>query len=202
MDANEMFCLIESYMIHNNFAYNLYIAYMSLLESNNLYNDIINKASGFFTMAQYSLSKCMVLEFAKLFCGSGEERTINKLINVVEANIHLFETKDVLKHCSNAKQYMDITLNPIIKNLKSRRDQDLAHNDKKFFDGKNNPAVESPISCEDIIALYNYIFEFLNYLIESLQIEKKVCLDTGADDFKSFIEEFYDLSTNTSNTCT
>ena len=58
MNVNEMFSLIESYLQHNNFAYNLYIAYMSLHESNKLHYNLLNKAPGFFTMTQYALSKC------------------------------------------------------------------------------------------------------------------------------------------------
>ncbi len=201
MNVNEMFSLIESYLQHNNFAYNLYIAYMSLHESNKSHNNLLNKAPGFFTMTQYALSKCMLLEFAKLYCGSGDERTIYKLIKIVEANLHLFNTKDIQILCSNAKKYMETILNPTIENLKSRRNEDLAHNDKKFFDGMRNPALESYISCDNINVLYEYTFEFLNRLIEALPTEKKVCLYKGADDFESFIEEFDDLLKNASNTC-
>jgi hypothetical protein len=201
MNANEMFLLIESYMQHNNFAYNLYIAYVSLYESNKSHNNLISKASGFFTMTQYALNKCMLLEFAKLYCGSGDERTIYKLIKMVEANLHLFNTKDTSILCDNAKKYMETILSPIIEKLKRRRNEDLAHNDKKFFDGIINPALESYISCDDIDALYKFTHEFLSCLIEALPTEKKVCLHTGADDFKSFIEEFDNMLINASNTC-
>lgn len=201
MNENEMFSLIESYMQHNNFAHNLYIAYMSLFENINKHNEILNKAPGFFDITRYALSKCMILEFAKLYCGSGEERTIYKLINIVKANLHLFNTKDIQDFCTEAERHMETKLKPIIDKLKKRRNEDLAHNDKKFFDGSKNPAIENWISCDDINELYEYTFKFLYHLIEALSIDKRVVLYEGTDDFNTFIEEFNSLIQNESNNC-
>lgn len=189
MNANEMFLLIESYLQHNNFAYNLYVAYMSLFESNNRHNEIINKAPGFFTMTQYALNKCMLLEFSKFYCGTGKERNILKLISIVEANLHLFPKEETQTLCNNAKKELETNLKPIIEKLKNRRNGDLAHNDPKFFDGLNNPAKENYIACEDIIKLYEFTFEILKSFIEALKIDKKVSLSVGADDFSVFIDE-------------
>jgi len=194
-----MFFLIESYMQHNNFAHNLYVAYMSLFENINNHNEIMNKASGFFDITRYALSKCMLLEFAKLYCGSGDERTIHKLINIVKANLHLFDTKDIYVFCTEAERYMETKLNPIIDKLKNRRNEDLAHNDKKFFDGLKNPAIENRISSDDINEIYEYTFRFLSHLIDALALDKRVVLYEGADDFNAFVEEFHSLLQKESN---
>ena len=203
MDTHEMYSLLQSYMQHNNFAYNLYVAYMSLLENINKHNAILNKAPGFFNITRYALSKCMILEFAKLYCRSGNdnERTIYKLINIVKANLHLFNTKDIQNHCSEAESYIEKTLKPTIENLKKRRNEDLAHNDVKFFDGLKNPAIENYISCDEINALYKFTLEFLCRLVEALSVNRQVQLDIGADDFSTFVEEFDSLIQNASNTC-
>ena len=68
-----MFCEIRAYLFHINFANNCLDAYMSLFKNMQTNTDILNKASGFFQISEYALSKCMILEYAKLFCGSSDE---------------------------------------------------------------------------------------------------------------------------------
>ena len=201
MNENEMFSLIESYMQHNNFAYNLYVAYMSLFENVHKHYDVLNKAPCFFNTTRYALSKCMILEFAKLYCGSGDERTIYKLINIVKANSQLFNKNDIHNFCVEVENHIETKLKPIIDKLKNRRNKDLAHNDKEFFDGLKNPAIENQISCDDIKELYEYTLKFLCHLIEAVPIDKRVVLYEGTDDLSNFIDEFNSMGQNASNTC-
>ena len=95
-DKQAMYREIEAYMQHINFAYNCYEAYISLFDINERYNDVLNLSPGFFTITRFSLSKCLLLETAKLFCGSKDERTIQKLIRIVQSNNSAFDTKLVL----------------------------------------------------------------------------------------------------------
>ena len=77
---------IEAYLQHINFAYNCYEAYNELHNVNEINNELLNISAGFFTITRFALSKCLLVETAKLFCGSGDERTIPKLINVAKSN--------------------------------------------------------------------------------------------------------------------
>ena len=190
-DKQAMYLEIEAYMQHINFAYNCYEAYVSLCDINERYNDVLNLSPGFFTVTRFSLSKCLLLETAKLFCGSNkDERTIQKLIRIVQSNNSVFEYE-------NAKTLCDVVHNALanrfantIDKIKARRNKDLTHNDRLFFYGDKNPAEENYITPSEIEELLLYTFDVCNELLECLHYDEKVILINGANDISTLIEKF------------
>lgn len=51
-------------------------------------------------------------------------------------------------------------MDDLILRLKTRRDKDLVHNDKKYFDGEINPAIENYISVQECEMLFNCVYEY------------------------------------------
>lgn len=190
MDKNCMFYEIEAYMKHLVFAHNCLQAYMCLLRNIEQHNDILNEAPGFFTITKYSLSKCAVLEFAKLFKNSSKEKTICKLINVVKANNNLFSNGNAMKLCAIAEEKLFTEFESVILKLKVRRDKDLGHNDKEYFHNDRNPALENYISLRELETLYNFAMNFCNELLNALQIETTIVLENGADDLDDLINKY------------
>lgn len=188
-----MFLELEAYLKHINFANNCLDAYMSLHENIQKNDDILNKAPGFFLISKYALNKCVTLEYAKLFCGSSDEKTIYKLLNNVKANANLFPKGKAMKIYNHFEPYLHNDLKGIIDCLTVRRDKDLAHNDPKYFYGTNNPAEDNYISPEEFGKLYGFCFELCESLLELLDGDEKVILCNGANDFDDFIEEYCQL---------
>lgn len=192
MNKEKMFEEIEAYFQHINYAYNTGVAYFALRD-NTVIENIANKAPGFFTMAQYALSKTLFIELAKMFCGSGEERTFRKLINMVEGNCHLFTSpKTIKKLCEEARDLLDNTYSQTIARIKSRRDKDLTHNDPEYFSGKRNPAVENDIPPKEAENLCKLVAEFCNILLQYLDSSKTVVLTGGANDIRDLLKEMKD----------
>ena len=192
-DKQAMYREIEAYMQHINFAYNCYEAYISLFDINERYNDVLNLSPGFFTITRFSLSKCLLLETAKLFCGSKDERTIQKLIRIVQSNNSAFEHKNAKTLCDAVYNALANRFANTIDKIKARRDQDLSHNDPLFFYGDKNPAEENYISPSEIEELLLYVFGFCNELLECLPCDEKVILTHGANDINNLIEKSFDL---------
>jgi len=188
-----MFLEIKAYLIHINFANNCLDAYMSLFKNMQINNDILNKAPGFFLISKYALSKCVILEYAKLFCGSGDQKTINKLLNNVKAHANIFPKGEAMKIFNRFDAYLHNDLKEIIDCLTVRRNKDLAHNDPKYFYGTNNPAEDNYISPEELVKLYDFCFELCESLLELLDGYEKVILCNGANDFDDFVEEYCQL---------
>ena len=184
----EMFNEIVAYLKHINFAKNCFDAYIALY--NNVQKDetILNYAVGFFTVTRYALSKCLLIELSKLFCGSGKERTVYKLINKAEANNNAFTDGNAKVICKVYKDKFDTDLKPIICMLKSRRDRDLTHNDPAFFAGEINPAQINYISPEECGQLISVVFGLCEELLACLPAFEPVCLETGADDIDNLIQ--------------
>lgn len=197
MDKDKMFDEIAAYINHLTFAYNCLDAYMSLHNNVEKHNDVLNKAPGFFTITQYALSKCMILEFAKLFkkasSSNKKERTIYKLFNIAKNSKDVFSNIDVLELCATAEGKLATEFNEIIWKLECRRDNDLTHNDHKYFSGEINPAEENYISPTEFETLYNFGMEFCNELLVALDVERKVDLLFGANDLEDFLNEYSNL---------
>lgn len=194
MNKDEMFDEITAYIEHLVFARNCLDAYMSLHNNAQKYNDILNKAPGFFTIVQYSLSKCMILEFAKLFkkasANNKKERTIYKLLNIVKNSKNVFSNIDVLELCAVAEEKLATDFKEVIQKLECRRDSDLTHNDHKFFSGEINPAKENYISPIEFATLYDFGVEFCNELLNALDTEKTIGLQFGSNDLDNFLTEY------------
>lgn len=190
MDCEYMFREIEAYMHHINFAYNCLVSYMSLYNSLEKYSNVLNKAPGFFTITQYALCKCMIIEFAKLYCGSGKEKTITKLINQVKANSNVFSEGNAKSICAEAEKKLLSQINPIVQKLRHRRDQDLVHNDPLFFYGLENPAVSNYISPAEFQSLHSFAFDLCSALLCALPTTKIITLGSATDDIKMFLKEY------------
>ena len=189
MDREQLIQELEAYLRHIIFASDCLASYKSILDGSSKYNDQINIAPGFFSVSMNALSKCLCIELAKLFVGSRSEKTIQKLIGIVKANQNLFpKEREIPYHWADDPQHppmieiekinikADIQtaeeqlskLEPIISRLKSRRNQFLAHNDPKYFDGTQNPSWDFPISISDVQALIYFGAGFCNKLLSHL----------------------------------
>ena len=198
-DKQAMYREIKAYLQHINFAYNCYEAYISLCDVNERYNDVLNLSPGFFTVARFSLSKCLLIETEKLFCGSKDERTIQKLIRLAQSNNSIFEYKNAKNLCDVADNALASRFDNALKKLKARRDQDLTHNDQLFFYADKNPAEENYISPSEIEELLLYVFDFCNDLLECLSCDEKVILMHGANDISELVKKFHLLLRGTRN---
>ena len=208
MDKHKLICEIDAYMRHIVFASDCLVAYKSVLDATTKYNAQINIAPGFFSVSLNSISKCLCVELSKLFLGSGDEKTMRKLINVVKANQNLFpkekvsmcdwedapthpstrtiECINIAKDLQNAEIQLE-QLQPILSRLKSRRDQFLVHNDPKYFDGANRPEWDFPISISDVQALIYFSAGFCNKLLSYLDNRVVAYRSTNADDLEQLL---------------
>lgn len=191
-----MYCEIESYLHHINFAINCYEAYNALYDIGESDSYFLDISPGFFTITRYALSKCLLIETAKLFCGSGEERTIPKLIKIVKSNNSLFANDRAKKLCEDASNAITNDFANTISKIKLRRNQDLSHNDPLFFYGNTNPAKVNYISPDDIQKILFFSFDFCVELLECLSYDEKVILTHGADDLRNLVAKIYGLNQN------
>lgn len=184
--------------------------YKSILDAIEPYNDQINLAPGFFTLSQYSLSKCLLIELGKLYCGSGQEKTMSKLLNQVHGNFQLFPkqistpfqweddptrapevritTINMNNDLAEAKKQLE-SMAPIVTRLKSRRDTSLVHNDPKYFHGKLNPIWDFPISIADVNTLIYFAAGFCNKMLSYLDGRVIAYQSQNADDLNELLEK-------------
>ena len=59
-------------------------------------------------------------------------------------------------------------MDDLILRLKTRRDKDLVHNDKKYFNGEINPTIENYISVQECEMLFNCVYEYCSDLFALL----------------------------------
>jgi len=133
MNKDEMYSEINAYLQHVNFAKQCYDAYMCLFKIIEENHDIITKASGFFTITKYALNKCLLIELAKMYCGSKQEKNISKLINIASANFHLFTKGDAKSLCASANSILKSELKDIVLYVKDNKIQSIQKADKDFF---------------------------------------------------------------------
>lgn len=125
---------LEGYIKHIRFAYSYFDAYQAIVTG--LYNNLdeVNLSPGFFTVAKTSLYHSLMMELAKLFCKrDSSERTISKLLNLLQDNRHLFQDKSELTAIIQKATAQLDKMEPEIASLKARRDEYLAHNDPIYF---------------------------------------------------------------------
>lgn len=211
MDRIQLIREVEAYLRHIIFASDCLVCYKSILDGSAKYNDQINIAPGFFTVSMHALSKCLCIELAKLFVGSGSEKTMHKLVSVVSANQHLFpkqkETLYFLEENQNSRPIVEIQeihikedlrnaeerlaeLKPIVECLKSRRNQFLAHNDPRYFDGVKNPSWDFPLSISDVQILISFSADFCNKLLSYLDDRIMAYPSTNAGDLEKLLLQF------------
>lgn len=195
-------------MRHIIFASDCLVCYKSILDGSSKYNDQINIAPGFFSVSLNALSKCLCIELAKLFVGSGSEKTIHHLIGIVKANQNIFPKKKEIPYhwaddlsrppmieiekinikidLQDAEERLT-KLEPIIGRLKSRRDQFLAHNDPKYFDGTQNASWDFPISISDVQALIYFGAGFCDKLLSHLDNRVMAYQTSNSNDLEQLL---------------
>lgn len=208
MDREQLIGELEAYLRHIIFASDCLVSYKSILDGSSKYNDQINISPGFFSVSMNALSKCLCIELAKLFVGSGSEKTIQKLIGIVRANQDLFpkekkipyywadnphrppmierEKINIKADLQTAEEQL-AKLEPIIRRLKSRRNQFLAHNDPKYFDGSKNPSWDFPISISDVQALIYFSAGFCNKLLSHLDDRIMAYQSSNSNDLEQLL---------------
>ena len=208
MNREQLIEELEAYLRHIIFASDCLVSYKSILDGSSKYNDQINIAPGFFSISMNALSKCLCIELAKLFVGSGSEKTMQKLIGIVNANQNLFPKEKKTPyhwaddpHCPpmieiekinikadlKAAEEQLLGLEPIISRLKSRRNHFLAHNDPKYFDGTQNPSWDFPISISDVQALIYFSAGFCNKLLSHLDDRIMAYQSSNSNDLEQLL---------------
>lgn len=178
---------IKMYLSHITVAHDYYIAWKTLVDSVNSkeFNGKINMAPAFFSVTLNALFDSLQLELSKLYCDTQKnEKTINKLINIAEANANLFPTDvvyganiedaensefeikkiNIKNDLSRAKKDLE-ELKPIIENINTRRDKKIAHNDKKYFLCPREIYIDTPLTMSELHALICFAGDFCNKLL-------------------------------------
>lgn len=185
---------IEAYEDHIFFINDCFCAYMSLFNAQDKFYDILNHAPLFFETCRYCLQKTFFIELAKMYNGGNEEKSLKKLMNLVEQDRNSFQGECESFYSDTniciddfiveSRHFLD-EYKPQISNLKARRDKFLAHNDKAYFDKQKNPISDFPISLPDIKILVC----FMNHFISSLNLSvngSRVCfVSPQYNDFES-----------------
>lgn len=91
---------IEGYLRHIRAAYGYFDAYEAIITA--LYNDFdkLNLSPGFFAVARCSLYNSLFMELSKLYCirRNSPERTLSKLLNLLQENRHYLSQKIISKN--------------------------------------------------------------------------------------------------------
>ena len=189
MNKEELIELIETYLHRIRFANDCFIAYKSIITATTTYNAVINQSPAFFSLSFLALERCFLLELAKLYKGSGDERTLQKLKKDINANQQLFpKTIDCTPVYEEENGYcpqkdirrinLSITLSDfdknydciskIINSLNVRRDKYIAHNDKAYFYTQKQLNEDYPLSFNDIEKAIEFAGDFCNQMLSYL----------------------------------
>ena len=185
-NKQELIDEVTAYMNHAVFAADCLTAYLSI---HDLMGDDskLNKSPGFFTISLYSLSKCLLLELAKLYCGSGNERTIYKLEKIIKANNQFFSAKEPIIAVTQQLEEDLLAAENTINKLHYRRDKDLAHNDPKYFSGALNPAEGNYISPDECWKLIGIVADYCNEILSRLDNRTIFYPTIGSDDLAQLV---------------
>ena len=190
MTKEEMIEEARAYFNHACFAIDCLTAYESIDKLQDRRESLVNDCNGFFLIAKYSISKCLLLELAKLYRNSAKEKTIHKLINIVKANNHLFPKNLPITQVTETLE------NEVVKNAESisklavRRDKDLSHNDQEYFNGKRNPALENYLPPEECMTLAKLVADYCNEILYRLEGNTIIYPTLGSDDLLNLAESF------------
>ena len=130
------------------------------------------------------------MELSKLYCKRkhSSERTISKLLNLLQENRHLFKPEDNIKALIEETTAKLDAMEPEIQKLAARRDTYLAHNDPMSFEKDFDPAKEYPLGIGTIFALISLSEELCLYVFSCLD-ERKVCTRmTNSGDLNILLE--------------
>ncbi|MBR5486017.1 MAG: hypothetical protein IKV41_05850 [Oscillospiraceae bacterium] len=216
MTKEELIELLETYLRRIRFANDCLISAKSIWSAVLNHNAVINQSSGFFTICLLSLERSMCMELAKLYSGSGEERTIEKLNNIIKANQHLFPSEidctptyvgdseieikrvvhkvnvsDMIETFTKGKVFHEET----IKALKARRNKYIAHNDREYFLDEEKLKKDFPVKLKDVEDLITYTGDYCNKILSSLNRTVIAYHSQNADDLSSLLSKVV-LNTN------
>lgn len=208
MTKEEMVSELKAYMHHIFYAQECLTVQDTIRKLKSEYLDEMNLAPAFFQLTVYTMFRTAYLEVAKLYRGSSDERTIWKLINIVNANINLFPKKTTIPNlCENAIELRPITIkiNIVeynkkfnekinqyeneIKCLSQARDHFLAHNDPIAFYSGLDQRWEPGLDTEKLNELIGIIAEYCNYLLSALTGEIMSHHSLNGDDIKILLKE-------------
>ena len=168
---------LEGYLKHIRAAYGYFDAYEAIITA--YYNNFeeISRAPGFFTVARCSLYNSMLMELAKLYCTRRQspERTLSKLLNLLQDNRHLFRAEDDIKGLIEEAKLRLADMEPEISILAKRRDKYMAHNDPMCFEKDFNPGKELFLGEGVILALLTFSENLCTNIFSRLD-KRTVCM--------------------------
>ncbi len=176
MTRNDFIEQLEGYLKRVRSAYSYLDAYEAIIDAYYKNPNEIQLAPGFFTVTSYSLYNSLLMELAKLYCikRKSSERTISKLINLLQDNRHLFKTEDDI-HSLIEKATLKLgDMEQEIHILKTRRDNFMAHNDPLCFNRNFDPGQEFHVSIWSIMKLICFAEELCKHVF-SLIDDREVC---------------------------
>lgn len=181
MTKEELILELRAYIDQISIVQSYFTAYMTLCDCIKHYNKKINIAPGFFSIVKNALINSMCMCLAKLYSSGREEKTLTKLFNQIDANRNLFpshiENEYSWGFANIKEQYKEETdinigeevnkariklkeFEPIINNLKGRRDKYLAHNDKEYFSDSYALAIDFPLDTYGVRKLIEFAGDF------------------------------------------
>ena len=208
MTKEQMIHEIEAYVNHIVFVQDCLTAYKSLMNAINVDNEKINLSSGFFTIVKYALCKCMLTELSKIYIGSGKEKTLNRLINLVLSNLNLLSKKKKISYLEEPEmieyvEYKKINIKKeieklkgeldekqeVIERLKGIRDKVLAHNDPQYFNGEYNFYEDYPFGMKETEELLFFAEYLCNIFLDNLD-NRVICFKSlNADDLFKLLDK-------------
>ena len=165
------------YLKQIQFAKDCAVAYGTMINVATDYNDLAHEATGFFMVVKKSLSHSIDLEVAKLYGRAKDEKNLQKLLRIVEANQNVFKECmhengsdfDFQNWLNNVKNRLEeFYSSSYLENIKFRRDKVVAHSDKEFYEKEDVLRFTKPIYLNNIHDLLNFAYEICTTLLKIL----------------------------------
>ena len=190
--------LLEGYLKHIRADYGYFDAYEAIIAA--YYNNFeeINIARGFFTVARCSLYNSMLMELAKLYCTRKQspERTLSKLLNLLQDNRHLFRADDDIKGLIEEAKLRLADMEPEISILAKRRDKYMAHNDPVCFERDFNPGKEMFLGEGVILSLLTFSESLCRDIFSHLDSRKICTRMENSGDLNELLSELHSIRSN------
>ncbi|MDN4090949.1 hypothetical protein [Paenibacillus polymyxa] len=139
--------------------------------------DLVKITETYFTLTLNALNNDFLIQIAKLFDSHrGSYGTMFKLLNLIEANHHLFAIENLNTQVNAQRKVFKEDYQKPIENVKIWRNKLYAHSDKPYFLDKDRPDLveEARFSYDDLLNLLQWATETINYYNQLLDGSKYV----------------------------
>ena len=133
------------------------------------YLKVVNKSPQFFRIHNISIQRDLIISLAKTF-DPGSKRSIHKLIQWTNQNLNNIDFKGQPLEKNDIKMFRSQIdeLNEIVCNIKTQRDQSIAHDEPKYFDRVFRISEQAPIELTDLSKVLKVLRKILRKLYWSM----------------------------------